>query len=321
MATILVTHGVPLEGFSALSAHHTLLVPAPFTAFSRDELLQMIPDVSAIVACGKIDSTLIRAAGKLQIIANYGSGYDAVDVVAAASCGIPVTNIPEITAHATAELAVGLMLAVSRRIGEMNLRVRAEAEQPLFAMGCEMGHTLQGKQLAIIGMGRIGHRVAHLAEAFGMQVRGLRRHDVPAGVPLHQAVCSLVSGADMVSLHCPLNDETQHLLNAQAIACMKHGAIVINTSRGTVIDCDALADALATGHLGGAGLDVYPNEPEIPQRLKQLRNVVLTPHVGTNTTETRFAMAQACANQILDALHGVIPKNVVNGVQQLRRMP
>ena len=314
MATILVTHGVPREGFSMLETRHQLLIPAPLCAFSRAELARLLPEADAVVACGPLDGALIGCAKRLRIIANYGSGYDAVDTAAAAAHGIPVTNIPDVTAQATAELAIGLLLAAARRIGEMNLRLRHESPAGLFGMGCEMGATLRGKRLGIIGMGRIGTEVARIAKALGMTVDGLRRRDMP---PEHQraAVLSLISRVDVVSLHCPLTAETRRLMDAEAFAAMKPGSLLINTSRGAVVDCEALADAVERGQLAGAGLDVYPDEPAVPARLLALKQVVLTPHVGTNTIETRYAMAEACGQQILAALAGRQPEHVVNGVQ------
>lgn len=304
MATIIVTHGVPAEGFDLLRGH-TVHMPPPLTAFTRDELAALLPDAEAVVACGALDSGLIRLARKLRVIANYGSGYDAVDIAAAAACGVPVTNIPDITAESTAELAVGLMFAVSRRIGEMNLRLRREPSSALFGMGREMGSTLRGKTLGVIGMGRIGKRVAEIARALGMTVIGMERGgDMEA----------ILRQADVLTLHCPLCDETRGLISAREIALMKPGAMLINTARGPVVDYDALADAIRDGHLAGAGLDVYPNEPSIPQRLIDLDRVVLTPHVGTNTAEVRRDMARACSQVILTVLAGQRPENIVNGL-------
>lgn len=313
MATILVTHGVPREGFAALERAHRLVMPAPLCAFSVEELSRLLPEAEAVVACGPLDGRLIALGKGLKIIANYGSGYDGVDVAAAAAQSVPVTNTPDVTAQATAELAIGLMLAVSRRIGEMNLRLRQQAPSTLFGMGREMGGTLRGKRLAIIGMGRIGSEVARMAQALGMEVEGLRRRDVPAD-SLREAALALISRADVVSLHCPLTSETRALMDRAAFARMKPGSLLINTSRGAVVDSTALADAIECGHLAGAGLDVYPQEPAIPPRLLALSQVVLTPHIGTNTAETRFAMAEACAKQILDALAGRRPEHIVNGL-------
>lgn len=287
MATIVITHGIPAEGFHALQAHR-LIMPEPLQAFSMAELAELLSTADAVVAGGPLPGEVIRKAKNLKIIANYGAGYDRVDVAAAKECGIPVTNIPEAVVESTAELAFGLLLAVTRRIGELNMRLRQEVPSTLFGMGRNMGHNLAGKKLGIIGLGHIGSRVAAMAQAFGMKVEGINRHNCP---DWRQGVTNLLRTSDVISLHCPLTEETKGLLNAEAFATMKAGSILINTSRGAVVDSEALADALNSGHLAGAGVDVYPEEPQIPACLLQAKNLVLTPHVGTNTVEARCLMA------------------------------
>ncbi|MBQ4579586.1 MAG: hypothetical protein IJA83_02910 [Clostridia bacterium] len=311
MATILITHGIPTAGIELL-AGHDIIMPAPLAAYSMEELRALIPHADAVIAGGKLPGDVIRAGRKLKIIANYGAGYDGVDVKAAAECGVPVTNIPDTVTNATAELAIGLMLAVSRRIGEMNLRLRWEDSASLFGMGRNMGNTLQGRTLGVIGYGRIGQRVGEIARALGMRVIAHSRRSVD-GVD-NADLPTLLSTADVVTLHCPLTEETRHLLDASAFAMMKPGAIVINTARGGVIDHDAMLEALKNGRLAGAGLDVYPNEPGIPEALLALDNVVCTPHHGANTAQTRRDMLMANARQILDALSGKRPENIVNGI-------
>ena len=313
MATILITHGIPTAGLELLSGHE-IIIPAHLTAFTMEELMALIPKADAVIAGGKLPGDVIRAGKKLRIIANYGAGYDGVDIAAAAACGVPVTNIPETVTDATAELAIGLMLAVSRRIGEMNLRLRREDSTNLFGMGRYMGNTLRGRTLGIIGCGRIGCRVAEMAKALGMRVLAYSRRPVPAHIAEYTELPTLLAKADVISLHCPSTPETRHLLDAAAFAQMKDGALLINTARGAVVDHDALADALRSGKLAGAGLDVFPEEPRIPAELLAMDNVVCTPHVGTNTAQTRADMAAACARQILDALVGKRPENIVNGI-------
>lgn len=303
LSHIVVTHGVP-DGFALLRTH-ALHMPPPLTAFTREELMRLMPDADAVVACGALDGELIRSAKHLKVIANYGSGYDAVDIAATRDCGVPVTNIPDITAEATAELAIGLLLSVARRIGEMNLRLRREAPPALFDMGREMGMTLRGKTLGVIGMGRIGSRVAEIARTLGMNVIGMERGG---------DMDSILRQADAITLHCPLNDHTRGLIGARELALMKPDTLLINTARGPVVDHDALADAILAGHIAGAGLDVFPDEPRVPRRLIDLERVVLTPHVGTNTAETRLAMAEACSRVILDVFAGKRPENIVNGL-------
>ena len=313
MATILITHGIPTAGLEALSGHE-IIIPAPLTAFTMEELMALIPRADAVLAGGKLPGDVIRAGERLKIIANYGAGYDSVDIAAAAACDVPVTNIPETVTDATAELAIGLMLAVSRRIGEMNLRLRREDSARLFGMGRYMGSTLRGRTLGIIGCGRIGGRVAEMAKTLGMRVIAYSRRGVDASVAEYADLPTLLATADVISMHCPSTPETRNLLDAAAFARMKDGAIVINTARGAVIDHDALVVALRAGKLAGAGLDVFPEEPRIPAALLELDNVVCTPHIGSNTAQTRADMAAACARQILDALAGKRPENIVNGI-------
>lgn len=314
MATILVTHGIPAEGFSLLSGEK-IVIPKPLMQFSMDELAALIPTADAVVACGALPGEIIRRGRKLRIIANYGAGYDGVDVRAAAERGIPVTNLPDTVTDSTAELAIGLMLAVSRRIGENSLRAREEAPENLFGMGRSMGRSLRGQTLGLLGCGRIGKRTAEIAAALGMRCIGYSRHGVNYPQVESVNLPELLAQSDVLSLHCPLTQETHRLLDRSALARMKQGSILINTARGAIVDCDALADALESGHLRGAGLDVYPDEPHIPPRLIALPQVVLTPHIGTNTQETRQRMAEECARQIADALAGKRPAYVVNGIE------
>ena len=313
MAAILITHGIPAEGLEALK-DHDIIMPQPLMAYSMEELLALIPEADAVIAGGRLPGDVIRAGKRLRIIANYGAGYDGVDIAVAAACGVPVTNIPDTVTGATAELAIGLMLAVSRRIGEMNLRLRREESSALFGMGRYMGNTLEGRVLGIIGCGRIGKRTARIARALGMRVIAYSRHAAPADVAEAVDLPILLARADVVSLHCPLTEETRCLMSADALAAMKPGAVLINTARGGIVDHAALTEALRSGHLGGAGLDVYPEEPVIPAALLAMENVVCTPHVGANTAQTRADMARACARQILDALVGKRPENIVNGI-------
>lgn len=313
MATILITHGIPAEGFRLLAGHE-IIMPEPLAAYSMEELAELISGADAVVAGGRLPGDVIRRGEKLRIIANYGAGYDGVDVRAAAECGIPVTNIPDTVTRDTAELAIGLMLAVSRRIGEMNLRLRSEPSRTLFGMGRHMGRSLRGQTLGVVGCGRIGRCTAKLASALGMRVLGYSRSGADASVCEPVDLPTLLRESDVVSLHCPLKEDTRGLMDAAAFRQMKQGAILINTARGAVVDTQALLDALDSGRLSGAGLDVYPDEPQIPAELLARDNVVCTPHIGTNTEQTRFEMAEACSRQILDALAGKRPESIVNGL-------
>ena len=313
MAKIVITHGLPIEGFDLLREHE-IVIPALLESFTGEELRELIADADAVVAGGAMPADIIEAAGRLKIIANYGAGYDRVDIHAAAARGILVTNIPEAVTDVTAELAVALMLAVARRVGEMNLRVRREEPSTLFGMGRYMGMTLRGKTLGIFGCGRIGGKVAQTAKVLGMRVTGYSRGGVDPFVAEPVRFDQLIEQSDVLSLHCPLTDATRGIISREVIEHMKPGAILINTARGAVVDNDALADAVASGHLAGAGLDVYPDEPNISQKLLEQERIVLTPHVGSNTLEDRIEMARACSRQILAVLSGQRPDNIVNGL-------
>ena len=313
MAKIIVTHGLPAEGFDLLH-EHDVIIPPFLTAFTKEQLMEMIPTADAVVAGSAMPDEVIEAGKNLKIIANYGAGYDKVDVKAAARCGIPVTNIPEAVTDVTAELAVALMLAVSRRVGELNNRLRRVNPPELFGMGKNMGVTLRGKTLGIFGCGRIGGRVAEIAKVLGMHVIGYCRSGCDPKVAEPVNFDELIARSDVLSLHCPLTDETRGVISRDVIFRMKKGAMLINTARGAVVDNDALADALESGHLFAAGLDVYPQEPQIPERFLSMDNVVLMPHSGSNTYDDRCEMARACSRQILDVLAGKRPENIVNGL-------
>lgn len=313
MATILITYGLPDEGFRALK-EHKILMPPPLTAYTKAEMMQLLPECDAVVAGNAMDADMIRCAKKLKIIANYGAGYDSVDVAEAARQGIPVTNIPATVTESTAEAAFALMLAVCRRVGEMTLRMRQETPETLFGMGRFMGLNLKGMTLGILGAGRIGGRMAEMGKAFGMNVIGYSRRGADPAVMEPVSFDELIARSDVLSVHCPLNDASRGLINADVLAKMKKGSILVNTARGAVVDTDALCDAVESGHLFGAGLDVYPNEPHVPERLLTMPNIVLTPHVGSNTNQTRCIMAEACSKQILDVLAGKRPENIVNGL-------
>lgn len=313
MPTVVVTHRIPQTGLRELLERYEVKMPAD-AAFDRETLQKLLPGADAVLAGGALDGELIRSAPHLKIISNYGAGYDRVDVAAATACGIPVTNIPDATAEATAELTMALLLSVMRRVGEMNLRLRQEPPESLFGIGQYMGHTLRGKRLGILGLGHIGRAVARMAQAFGMTVCYYSRHAVPDA----EAACyaptleALMRQSDVLTLHCPLTEETRGLLNGARLRLLPHGAVVINTARGGVLDYDALTELLEEGYLAGAGLDVFPDEPYIPAWLLALPQVVVTPHIGTNTVETRDDMARAASLRILQALEGLPLTQVVN---------
>lgn len=311
MFNVLITHAIPTDGLQRLYERCRVYYPDGYV-FSDEDIMRLIPECDAVLAGGALTREMIAAAKRLKIISNYGAGYDRVDVEAADEAGVIVTNIPDSTTESTAELAFSLMLDVRRRISELDRMTRTMNGTDVFGMGKHMGHNLCGSTLGIIGMGRIGSRMAQMAGAFGMKVIYHNRRKVEGAEEMWRSMDELLAEADIVSLHCPLTGETRGMIDVSALAKMKRGAVLINTARGGVVDTDALIDALRRGHLSGAGLDVYPDEPNVPDVLKQMSNVVLTPHIGTNTYEARRGMAQAAVERILMVMDGKTPPNIVN---------
>ncbi len=250
----------------------------------------------------RVDRDLLDRAGPgLRVVANYAVGLDNIDLDAARERGIVVTNTPDVLTRATAEHTLALLLALVRRVAEGDRLLRRREQwrlQPTFMLG----HGLEGRSLGIVGAGRIGREVARLAEALGMQVLTARR-----GEPLDD-----VLRADAVTLHCPLTDETRHLIRAETLAQMKPEAVLVNTSRGPVVDEAALVQALRDGTIAGAALDVFEDEPRVHPGLLELENVVLTPHIASATQEAREAMGLLCVEALRAVLlEGTRPRNAV----------
>jgi len=249
----------------------------------------------------RVDEAFLDAAGDgLRVVANVAVGYDNVDVPACAARDVAVTNTPDVLTDATADLALALILAVTRRMGEGERRIRSGVPWA-WAMDFMLGRGLQGRTLGVVGYGAIGRAVAGRARAFGMEVVYTRRSG--DGVPLEE----LLARAHVVSLHVPLSDATRHLIDADALAAMRPDAYLVNTARGPVVDEAALAVALRDGVIAGAGLDVYEDEPAVHPELLELENVVLVPHLGSATIETRTAMAELAARNALAVLAGDPP--------------
>jgi glyoxylate reductase len=261
-----------------------------------------------------INADLLSHATKLKILANYAVGYNNIDLAAASARGIVVTNTPDVLTDATADLAWALMLSVARRVAEGDRWVRTGTWRgwtPTQLLGADVA----GKTLGIIGMGRIGQAVAQRAQGFRMRVLYESRRAVtpPQGCawerrPLDQ----LLAEADFISLHVPLTESTRHLIGARELNRMKPTAILINTARGPVVDEEALVSALKAGTIAGAGLDVYEQEPLVHPGLVELPNVVLLPHLGSATLETRIQMGKICLANIEAVLNGRPAPNRIN---------
>ncbi len=257
----------------------------------------------------KIDRATLLNAPKLRVVANCAVGLDNIDVAAATAAGVAVTNTPNVLTEATAEFAFTLMLAAARRLGEGERLVRSGGWTG-WALDQLLGCELSGKRLGIVGYGRIGRAMARRARAFGMQIA--IAHGTPEPGDQVVALDELFSSSDVISLHCPLTPETRHLVDERRLALMKRTAILVNTARGGCVDEEALAAALVSGRIAGAGLDVYAHEPRIAPALVGCERAVLAPHIGSATTETRTAMAQLCADAVIEVLSNRRPPNQVN---------
>jgi glyoxylate reductase len=279
----------------------------------RDALEQRVAGAAALVAdpTVPVDAELLDAAGgTLKIVANFAVGYDNVDVPACHERGVVVTNTPDVLTNATAELAVALMLAAARRLGEAERMVRAgrwTGWEPSQLLGRE----LSGATVGIVGLGRIGTRVAELLRGFEVELLYTARSP-RAGAEerlgaRYADLDDLLARSDFVTLHAPLTDETRNLIDRRALDRMKPQAFLVNTARGGLVDAEALAAALAEGRLGGAGLDVYEQEPHIPAALLRLETVVLAPHIGSATATARDGMARLVAENVIAMLEGRPP--------------
>lgn len=268
----------------------------------HDVLASRIVDKHGLISLitDSVDRALVAAATELRVIANVGVGYNNIDVAAARERGIVVTNTPDILTDATADFTMALILAVTRRLGEGERLIRRRQWKG-WALDQLLGMQLGGKQLGVIGFGRIGRAVAARAAAFGMTIAHTSRKG--DGMPLDR----LLSTSDVVSLHVPLTPETRHLIGQPELARMKRTAYLVNTTRGPVVDESALTWALKNRLIAGAALDVYEREPEIEPELLALENVVLAPHLGSATSETRTAMADLAARNAIAVLSGNPP--------------
>ena len=282
-----------------------------------ERLLELAPGVDAIVAdpAVTVDESLLDAAGpQLKVVANFAVGYDGIDLEACRRRGIPVTNTPDVLTNATAELALALTLAAARRMSEAESDLRAgrwTGWDPAAYLGLE----LSGAVFAVVGLGRIGRRYAELVRALAGEILYVSRHEKEdAERELGAVRVSLdeaLARADALSVHVPASPDTAHLIGPAELAAMRPDAVIVNTSRGSVIDSIALAEALREGSIGAAGLDVYEREPQVPAELLEAPRCVLLPHIGSATARARDAMASLVADNVLAALRGAEPPNRV----------
>jgi glyoxylate reductase len=299
---ILASRRFPGSAWDELSDVEYLTAVLPEGAGGRRE------DVEALAVVGEqIDDETLDLFPNLRIVANYGAGYDSIDVGACAARGIVVTNTPGVLTAATADLAFALLLAVRRRIVAGDRAVREGLWRGGWADPDFLGRDVSGSTLGIVGFGRIGHAVASRAAAFGMRVL---HHSRRRGGEDWRELDQLLAEADVVSLHVPLTSETRGSIHGSRLALLRDGACLINTARGEIVDEDALVRELVSGRIE-AGLDVFAHEPEVPRELVELPNVVLTPHVGSATAETREAMTRVLVDNLLAVERGRRPPNPV----------
>jgi glyoxylate reductase len=308
--TVVLTAEYPAIAREILAPHFDLVEHPTEQARSEEEMVTILSEADAALTLlsDPLTRRVLASNPNLRMVANYAVGYNNVDVEAARELGVCVTNTPGVLTEATADLTMALILAVTRRIVEGDAEVRATGRCEWEPMKLH-GMSLQAKRLGIIGMGRIGTAVAERARAFGMEVIGTRRGE-PHGES-RISIDDLLATSDVVSIHAPLTRETDHMMNAATFARMKRGAYFVNTSRGKLMDEAALCDALESGALRGAALDVYEHEPDVSPRLRALKNVVIVPHIGSATDEARDGMARIAATDILLFLTGSAPLHVV----------
>jgi glyoxylate reductase len=308
--TVVLTAAFPSIAREILGGEFDVIEHPTEHGRSEDDMITILAEADAAITLlqDPITRRVLESNTNLRIVSNLAVGYNNIDTEAARELGIAVTNTPGVLTEATADLTMALILAVTRRIveGDEEIRTLGRCEwEPLKLLGA----SLQGKRLGIIGMGRIGNAVAARARAFGMEIIGVRRGEpASAGKPAGAvSIDELLATSDIISIHAPLSRETHHLIDAAALAKMKPGAYLINTARGALVDENALCDALESGRLRGAGLDVYEFEPAVNPRLLAMKNVVIVPHIGSATEEARNAMARIAATNVLLFLRGQEP--------------
>ncbi len=312
---IYITRRLPVQVLD-LFGEYNVEMNSEDRGLTKEELLAKIKDRDAVVVVADlIDEEVCRAVkARCKIIANYGVGYNNIDIKSATQQGIYVSNTPDVVTDATADLTWTLLLATARRVVECDRFVRSGQKvwHPMNLMGTQV----TGKTLGIVGGGRIGQAVALRAQGFRMKVIYTDVQRLPAfeAATAGQFVDreTLLKSADFISIHVPLLPSTRHLFGANEFKRMKKTAILINAARGPIVDEKALVEALREGQLAGAGLDVFEREPDLTEGLSELPNVVLSPHVGTQTTETRIEMGGVCAKNVFAALSGQIPPNCLN---------
>jgi glyoxylate reductase len=318
VAKIVVTGKIPEVALEKLKKSHEVISWGEETPISRDELLKRVSGANVIVSLltEKIDEEVLASAGNdLKAVCNVAVGYNNIDVAACKNKNVLVTNTPGVLTDATADIAMALILMTTRRLSEGE-RVIRNQEPWAWGMFYMLGSSIQNQTLGIVGMGQIGIATALRAKSFGMKIIYTRRNRLDEKIEKelsaqYVSLDELLQQSDIVSLHCPYSTETHHLISDAQLSKMKKSSYLINTARGPIVNEEALANALINKTIAGAGLDVYEHEPKVNEKLLKLDNVVLLPHLGSATVETRTAMATTAANNALEILSGNKPLNPV----------
>lgn len=312
---VLITRTLQKEGLEKLEKISDIIAPINKLFFSEEEIMNYAPYLDGIIVSrSRINADFVKKAKKLKVISKFGVGYDTVDLKAVTDAGIILTNLPETVTDVTAELVFGIMLALTRRIVEADHYIRNTQSDRWYQEALFMGHGLKDKKIGFIGFGRVGQATAKRCIPFGMHVF---YYDIEKKSELGFKACyipfeKLLKEMDYIILQAPYSEKTHHLIGQEEFNKMKNSAYFINTARGAEIDQKALINALQKKEIAGAALDVYENEPFIPKELKLLDNVVLTPHLGTDTYETDLQMVKEAADNVIQVLNGKMPEFIVN---------
>lgn len=314
---VYITRPLPSAAVERIAARCDVTMRPEDAPLEPAQLAESCREIEGLMATGvRVSEDVIAQASRLRVVANVGVGYDNIDVAACTRRRIQVTNTPDVLTETTADLAFALLLAVPRRLVECDRYVR-EGQWQFSKWEFLWGADIHGKTLGVYGLGRIGTAVARRARGFSMRVL---YHDIVRAAPALERELgaqfvdreTLLREADFLTLHVPLSPETHHLIGAREFAMLKPTAFLINAARGKCVDEAALVEALESKRLAGAGLDVFEHEPHVHPVLLSLPNVVLAPHVGSATAQTRLAMAMLAAENLLAALEGRRPPNLVN---------
>ena len=305
---VLLTRRIPASAMTRLEAECDVDLYSGQSAIPREELLTRVAGKQALLSLltDRIDREVLDAGTDLRIVANIAVGYNNIDVPACRERGVIATNTPDVLTNACADYTWALILGITRRVGEGERELR-RGDWKGWALDHLLGMELRGKQLGMVGMGRIGRAVVEKAPAFGMTVAYTDQGPLDLPNAEFMSLDRLLATSDVVSLHCPLLPETRHLIDRKALAKMKRSAYLINTSRGPVVDEDAVAWALRERLIAGAALDVYEEEPKVHPDLIDLPTILLSPHLASATTETRTAMADLAVSNVLAVLSGKPP--------------